>query len=326
MLQLNRNSRNVPVFLLLWTCVSSTVISSMPAAPLFAFTLLKALFRFLLYSIFSSCSGCTLSRSFHICQNYLRAPAYSSCSALSFCGQPSSVRFSAMFGLSSFSRLYLELLLIRPFTFRLLWPLLTSARSAWPSGHGYSFRNIPCRPPRVPHVSFPHLPAASATACSVQLLDFGLDRGLIPGDSLYTVSVRQAGGLPPASFRFHLTMDTFVFGCIFPAAGQIPDFHRLGTCAAGHTTATKELPQQLRQLLFPGRGNFGGCDGYHHSPRYKIFFLQEDHAFPADRDWNAGRIESCYSRPSGFLPARISRIFWAAMRDTLTALSCVVGA
>ena len=324
MLQLNRNSRNVPVFLLLWTCVSSTVISSMPAAPLFAFTLLKALFRFLLYSIFSSCSGCTLSRSFHICQNYLRAPAYSSCSALSFCGQPSSARFSAMFGLSSFSRLYLELLPTRPFTFRLLWPLLTSARSAWPSGHGYSFRNIPCRPPRVPHVSFPHLPAASATACSVQLLDFGLDRGLIPGDSLYTVSVRQAGGLPPASFRFHLTMDTFVFGCIFPAAGQIPDFHRLETCAAGRT-CNKGAAAQLRQLLFPGRGNFGGCDDIITSPGIRSFF-QEDHAFPAVRDWNAGRIRFCYSRPSGFLPARISRIFWAAMRDTLTALSCVVGA
>ena len=155
MLRLHRNGRSVPVFLLLWTCVSSTVMPSTPAAPLFAFALLKALFSFLLSCIFSSSSGCALSRSFHIYRNDLRAPAYSSCSALSFCGQPSSARFSAMFGLSSFSRLYLELLLIRPFTFRLLWPLLTSARSTWPSGHGYSFRNIPCRPPRVPHVSFP---------------------------------------------------------------------------------------------------------------------------------------------------------------------------
>ena len=155
MLRLHRNGRSVPVFLLLWTCVSSTVMPSTPAAPLFAFALLKALFSFLLSCIFSSSSGCALSRSFHIYRNDLRAPAYSSCSALSFCGQPSSVRFSAMFGLSSFSRLYLELLPTRPFTFRLLWPLLTSARSAWPSGHGYSFRNIPCRPPRVPHVSFP---------------------------------------------------------------------------------------------------------------------------------------------------------------------------
>jgi len=74
----------------------------------------------------------------------------------------------------------------------------------------------------------------------VQLLDFDLYGGLIPSDSLYTVSVRQAGGLPPASFRFHLTVDTLAFGCIFPAAGQIPDFHRLETCAAGRTIR-KEL-------------------------------------------------------------------------------------
>ena len=262
MLRLNQNSRNVPVFLWLWTYVSSTVMPSTPAAPLFAFTLLKALFWFLL----SSNSGCALSRSSHICRNDLRAPAYSSCSALSFCGQPSSSRFSAIFSLSSFSRLYLELLPTRPFTFRLLWPLLTSARSAWPFGHGYSFRNIPCRPPRVPHVSFPHLPAASATACSVQLLDFGLDRGLIPGDSLYTVSVRQAGGLPPASFRFHLMMDTFVFGCIFPAAGQIPDFHRLGTCAAGRTTATKELPHSCGSSFSPGEGILGDVTISSHPP------------------------------------------------------------
>ena len=145
-----------------------------------------------------------------------------------------------MFGLSSFSRLYLELLLIRPFTFRLLWPLLTSARSAWPFGHGYSFQNIPCRTFRADLPGYHtflslHLPAASTTACSVQLLDFDLDGGLIPSDSLYTVPVRQARGLPPASFRFHLTVDTLAFGCIFPAAGQIPDFHRLETCAAGRT-------------------------------------------------------------------------------------------
>ena len=74
---------------------------------------------------------------------------------------------------------------------------------------------------------------------SVQLLDFDLDGGLIPSDSLYTVPVRQARGLPPASFRFHLTVDTLAFGCIFPAAGQIPDFHRLETCAAGRTILKK---------------------------------------------------------------------------------------
>ncbi|MCI7380073.1 MAG: hypothetical protein SPI21_18845, partial [Hungatella hathewayi] len=39
----------------------------------------------------------------------------------------------------------------------------------------------------------------------------------------------------PASFRFHLTMDTLAFGYILPTTGRIPDLHRLETCAAGRT-------------------------------------------------------------------------------------------
>ena len=30
--------------------------------------------------------------------------------------------------------------------------------------------------------------------------------------ALYVISVRQTEGLPPASFRFHLAMDTLAFG------------------------------------------------------------------------------------------------------------------
>ena len=58
----------------------------------------------------------------------------------------------------------------------------------------------------------------------------------------YVVSVRQARGLPvvslfphPASFRFHLAMDTLAFGYILPTTGRIKDFHLLETCAAGRT-------------------------------------------------------------------------------------------
>ena len=60
--------------------------------------------------------------------------------------------------------------------------------------------------------------------------------------TLYVVSVRQAGGLPavsllphPASFRFHLAVDTLAFGYILPATGRIRDLHPLETCAAGRT-------------------------------------------------------------------------------------------
>ena len=58
----------------------------------------------------------------------------------------------------------------------------------------------------------------------------------------YVVSVRQARGLPvvslfphPASFGFHLAMDTLAFGYILPTTGRIRDFHPLETCAAGRT-------------------------------------------------------------------------------------------
>ena len=50
--------------------------------------------------------------------------------------------------------------------------------------------------------------------------------------ALYAISVRQTRGLPvvslfphPASFRFHLTMDTLAFGYILPTTGWIWDLH-----------------------------------------------------------------------------------------------------
>ena len=39
----------------------------------------------------------------------------------------------------------------------------------------------------------------------------------------------------PASFRFHLAMDTLTFGYILPTTGRIRDLHPLETCAAGRT-------------------------------------------------------------------------------------------
>ena len=65
--------------------------------------------------------------------------------------------------------------------------------------------------------------------------------------AFYMISVRQTRGLPigyffsqyPASFRFHLTMDTLAFGYILPTTGRISDLHRLETCAAGRTHKKK---------------------------------------------------------------------------------------
>lgn len=56
------------------------------------------------------------------------------------------------------------------------------------------------------------------------------------------IRVPQAEGLPPASFRFHLTMDTFALGYALPAAGRARDFHPLGMCHARHT---ETYPQVL---------------------------------------------------------------------------------
>ena len=64
----------------------------------------------------------------------------------------------------------------------------------------------------------------------------------------YVVSVRQTRDLPvvslfphPASFRFHLTMDTLAFGYILPTTGWIRDFNPLETCAARRTRKKPKL-------------------------------------------------------------------------------------
>ena len=88
-------STNSWLFSLSHTSVSSTFIPSTPGAPLFAFTLLKALFRLSFSSIFPKRSGCALSRSFHIRLNERCALTYPLCSALSLCEQPSCPMFSA---------------------------------------------------------------------------------------------------------------------------------------------------------------------------------------------------------------------------------------
>ena len=68
--------------------------------------------------------------------------------------------------------------------------------------------------------------------------------------AFYVISVRQTGDLPvvslfphPASFRFHLAMDTLTFGYILPTTGRIRDLHPLETCAAGRTSKKESCLQ-----------------------------------------------------------------------------------
>ncbi|MCQ4836157.1 hypothetical protein NE556_13160, partial [[Clostridium] symbiosum] len=53
----------------------------------------------------------------------------------------------------------------------------------------------------------------------------------------------------PASFRFHLTMNTLAFSYILPTTGRIPDFHRLETCAAGRTEKKTSMRPNLMNAL-----------------------------------------------------------------------------
>ena len=119
-----------------------------------------------------------------------------------------------------------------------------------PLDDSYSFRSIPRRPPQVPHVSFP------PSTCHFYYKRFrvviGLRLVLQPYPRLQPVNdfcssgqrfaLGLVGSPNPASFRFHLTMDTLAFGYVLPTTGRTPDLHRLETCAAGRTRTAGERP------------------------------------------------------------------------------------
>ncbi len=94
--------------------------------------------------------------------------------------------------------------------------------------------------------------------------------------TLYEISVRQTRDLPvvslfphPASFRFHLTVDTLAFGYILPTTGRIRDFNPLETCAAGRTIkkpdARKASPLGYLVFIFQSLPSSG-------TKRYPAFF------------------------------------------------------
>ena len=101
---------------------------------------------------------------------------------------------------------------------------------------------------KFPSIYLPHLPRM--IPCSYWALTC---LGALPScRPLYVVPVRQARGLPvvsllphPASFRFHLTMDTLAFGCTLPTTGRVRDFHPLETCAAGRTKKPLDLAPRV---------------------------------------------------------------------------------
>ena len=83
--------------------------------------------------------------------------------------------------------------------------------------------------------------------------------------AFYVISVRQTGDLPvvslfphPASFRFHLTMDTLAFGYILPTTGRIRDFNPLETCAARRTTQKRSCKDAGARRTAPWTARFDG--------------------------------------------------------------------
>ena len=99
----------------------------------------------------------------------------------------------------------------------------------------------PVRPPRLrcglfPSMYLPHLLVLPAT--------FGLQRFQPPYPyfpALYVVSVRQVRGLPTASSRFHLTMDTLAVQlCASSLPTRTRDFHPLEPAHGGRTKKTAD--------------------------------------------------------------------------------------
>ena len=128
-------------------------------------------------------------------------------------------------------------------TSSLLWALLTSHSSLL-----LRLMAPPARPPRLrctlfPLIYLPHLPVFPAT--------FGLYRfwPTCPNfPALYMVPVRQAKGLPTASFRFHLTMDTLAVQlCTSSLPTRTRVFHPLEHAHGAHT---KMAVQQMHSHLY----------------------------------------------------------------------------
>jgi hypothetical protein len=83
------------------------------------------------------------------------------------------------------------------------------------------------------------------------VLDFALYGKLIrPVYAFYAVPVRQTEGLPSASFRFHLTMDTLAVRLEVPTAKSSAVFHRLAIAHAGRTCTVKKAVPENKDSLF----------------------------------------------------------------------------
>ena len=136
----------------------------------------------------------------------------------------------------------------------------------------------PVRPPRLrcglfPSMYLPHLLVLPAT--------FGLQRFQPPYPyfpALYVVSVRQVRGLPTASSRFHLTMDTLAVQlCASSLPTRTRDFHPLEPAHGGRTEKTKLSDDQLRFFILSSDRHFPAVFSAVH-----VFVPRSDSRFPGN--------------------------------------------
>ena len=73
------------------------------------------------------------------------------------------------------------------------------------------------------------------------------------------VPVRRTNGLPRASFRFHLTMDTLAFGYALGAIPCARDFHPLDCAHAWHTKKLSPAAGGRRVFYPSGHGAYGSA-------------------------------------------------------------------
>ena len=127
--------------------------------------------------------------------------------------------------------------------------VFSAALQLWLRLSAHSAQTSPGTTRFFPSIYLPHLPHAIPCSYWASTCWAALPSHI----AFYTVSVRQARGLPvvslfphPASFRFRLTTDTLAFGFLLPATGRIRVFHPLDTCAAGRTQ--KDCPLRADSL------------------------------------------------------------------------------
>ena len=130
----------------------------------------------------------------------------------------------------------------------------------------------PMRPPRIRPCSFSLIPAWFTCWQSEWLSGFVLFCRLTACQpALYQVPVRQARGLPPASFRHRVTTMPLLLAMRFPPSGRARDFHPLEHDHAVRTVSRKGVGKP--HLLYSDKTIHQSIEDNISNMVYPSFFL-----------------------------------------------------